>query len=572
MQGGLVRIIYSWLAFAIAVQGGFSSPALAAKKSIQEYWSDVGLQFPMVQGMLTNENCYSSEETFNGCFDAVNAALASAGSGMRLVSSDCKSLLRPIKAGQKDPASKARAGFGPAQIVSEAPTDELGSQTRSLSQIAKTMAEARQQHQVELKSLFSKRSSRGRMDFEAVTQWVASSIIPKVKPGESYITSAALNAYLGGSKDPHTYILPQQYFEDRNNESTEVFFGIGVTLKAAGKKLYIVRPMEGSPALAAGLRAKDEIIEIAGTAVDAESYDEAMKQIKGAKGTDLTLKIRRGQETLTIRVTRGEIVQSNVSSSVLRDNGLVLGYIRLKSFIPKSCDQIKTAIRELAGNGVTGLIFDLRDNGGGMLTEANCIAGIFTGPGKTVVIEKFLDDTMPDEIHKTTEKQVTNLPMITLINAGSASASEVIAGALQDHQRSLIVGERSFGKATVQAVGAIERPKGVVMAQTIARFFQPSGRTNQVVGILPDLEVFGVPNPTEDEKIAFREEDEYSNALPKIGPAWKQPRPDYIQKLRQCLEQVGMAAKLFASRQNDAIPPDFQLLTSQDTLQCMQRN
>ena len=272
--------------------------------------------------------------------------------------------------------------------------------------------------------------------------------------------------------------------------------------------------------------------------------------------------------------------EKNVEYSVINHREKLIGFIKLNSFIEKSCDEMESAVRALTKQKVKGLILDLRNNGGGRLEQAVCITSIFIGPNKTVVVQKYLDASIKDRKEKTSEDaiQMTKLPLVTLVNARSASASEVVSGALQDYQRSLILGERTYGKATVQSrisleyFGDYKLPKdnGMYFMKTIARFYLPSGRTNQIVGIIPDIEAFDSPDPTEDDKVVFREEDSYLNSLPPAGPQYVPNRPKVIRAISECMAKSGKARKLYAvlSAHSPTIP-DFQQLTAEDALSCM---
>jgi carboxyl-terminal processing protease len=214
------------------------------------------------------------------------------------------------------------------------------------------------------------------------------------------------------------------------------------------------------------------------------------------------------------------------------------------------------------------MILDLRGNGGGQLELGRCIAGAFLPAATPVVIERPVSGPIfLEKVLETREEPATTLPMVTLVDAGSASASEIVAGALQDHARSFIVGERSYGKGTVQGLTPLKHNSKILKAQTIARFYLPSGRTNQIEGIIPDITAYRVPNPTEDDKLAYREEDLYPNALPAVGTPWKQPRPQVIGKLEQCLSS-GTAGKRFDKAQSEAVAPDYQLIVGEETLRC----
>ncbi len=243
-----------------------------------------------------------------------------------------------------------------------------------------------------------------------------------------------------------------------------------------------------------------------------------------------------------------------------------MAYIRLRSFSNiADCAEIAVSLVDLQQKGARGVILDFRGNQGGIVNEAVCIGNLFIGP-ETIVKEEAIDTKEVRSLGKKRDA-LTDLPMITLINAKSASASELVAGALQDYRRSWIAGERSFGKGTVQAPqdfapDGTNRILDVQIKQTIKRFYQPSGRTNQIVGITPDFPIDPKPNATEDDRFAIREVDLFDNALSSLGDPWLQPRPARVAKIQACARTRGTA-------QSKASPADYQLSVAQDLLDCV---
>lgn len=218
-----------------------------------------------------------------------------------------------------------------------------------------------------------------------------------------------------------------------------------------------------------------------------------------------------------------------------------------------------------------GIIFDVRSNGGGLVDQATCIGGLFVGK-KTILQSKDIrNGQLGAEFtqYVSEEEQITQLPMTILINGGSASASEILAGALQDYQRAWVVGTTSFGKGTMQGGGQLIHDPTLVLFQTIARFYQPSGRTNQMVGIQPDFQVYARPDMTDEEKIENREIDLTPTALPAIGPEWvqtRQPEIDAIQS--RCASDRLKALDVYNAKMKDIGAADYQLLSAQEILNC----
>ena len=371
--------------------------------------------------------------------------------------------------------------------------------------------------------------------------------------------------------DPHTHIDPSKEIEDETSNADNSFSGIGAAMGTIGKQTIISSFIEGSPAEASDLQMGDIITAVDGHSVEGMSIDKIIPMVKGPEGTPVVLSVKRKDKTVDITIVRKKIAQANVSYKIVNDTGTPYGYIKLRTFMDRNCsDEIKAAVEELTKQGAKGIILDLRGNGGGLLDQAVKMGSLFVGK-KNIVTVKSLDGSRSDDEMGASDA-ITDLPMTTLIDGGSASASEVLSGALQDHQRSWIVGDRSFGKATVQGNMRFDDQGRITLFKTIARFYQPSGRTNQIVGILPNFSVDPSPKATEEEKFSLREEDLYSNALPALNDAWKETRPTDVDAINKCREQHGVAETLFAASSPAAKhKPDYRLFAAEDILNCAKK-
>jgi C-terminal peptidase prc len=382
---------------------------------------------------------------------------------------------------------------------------------------------------------------------------------------EGYIAAAVYNTYLTSAVDPHTHIDPTKQVQDELKSTDVVYFGIGATLQMVDDQLVIKSPKAGSPSLEAGVRAKDVITTVDGVSVKGQTINQVVKKLKGPEGTSVKVGLLRKGQPLDVTIVRKKIEFKNVEASVVIDSGSPIGYIKLTNFMEeKACQTIASYLSVFKKMGAKGLIFDLRDDGGGLLQQAVCIGSLFVGK-LTIVTAKTLDGKQSQRFFWDRDA-VTDLPMVTLVNSGSASASEILAGALQDYKRSWIAGSTSFGKASVQ--GQSDFAPGVVLFHTIERFYQPSGRTNQAVGISPDFQIDPVPNATADEKFELHEADYYTNALPALSAPWVEQRPADVAKIQACMKASGLADKAYQAKSDDAIAPDYQLITSQVILSC----
>lgn len=325
----------------------------------------------------------------------------------------------------------------------------------------------------------------GSPDLESAVSEVAGIIEDKalVPSSEASMTVGAINGMLESLEDSHAVYFDAKHYEYFTEQTDGTFYGIGVTIANEGDDLVIQSVFEGTPADQAGLKAKDVIVEIDGETRERWDTDEAVLRIRGEAGTQVTLGIRRdGADTLReFTITRAKIEVPNIETELLEGN---LGYIRLYSFNELADDDVREAIDELTDRGAEGFILDLRDNPGGLLTSSVDVASLFIEDGVIVRVE---DRNGTIEEHRATGDLATDAPLVVLINGNSASASEIVGGALQDYGRATLVGEQSFGKGSVQQIE--ELSFGGAIKLTIAHYVTPKNRVIDKVGLTPDVKV-----------------------------------------------------------------------------------
>jgi len=285
--------------------------------------------------------------------------------------------------------------------------------------------------------------------------------------------------------DPHSSYLDKETYKEFKVETKGEFGGLGITIGIKDKVLTVISPIEDTPAYKAGIKAGDKIIKIDGKSTANITLDEAVKKLRGKPGTNVTITILRNnvKKPFDVTITRA-IIKIQAVKSKLIDN---IAYVRLTSFKEDASKEIKNAFKKLPNKNYKGIVLDLRNNPGGLLTEAVNVSNLFLPPGKTVVFTKDKDGK---ENHLKTSAFSDfddKTPLVVLINEGSASASEIVAGALQDYKRGIIIGQTSFGKASVQTI--IPLADGSAIKLTTARYYTPNGRSIQGVGIKPDIEI-----------------------------------------------------------------------------------
>jgi carboxyl-terminal processing protease len=309
------------------------------------------------------------------------------------------------------------------------------------------------------------------------------------KPDDGKLLTAAINGVLG-ALDPHSSYMDEKSYRDLRAATSGQFGGLGMQVNMEDGLLKVLSPIDDTPAAKAGILAGDVITQVDGTPIKGLTLSQAIDKMRGAPGTEVRLEIKRVDQAapLNLTLTRQIIRVATVRQQAEGDD---VGYVRLTQFSSRAADEIKQAIQALAAkippDQFKGYILDLRNNPGGLLDQAVRVAGAFLTSGEIVTIR----GRDPGQIHRYNAAPgdlIDGKPLIVLINGGSASASEIVAGALQDQKRATIIGSRTFGKASVQTIIPLGQGNGALRLTT-ARYYTPSGRSIQAQGIAPDIEV-----------------------------------------------------------------------------------
>lgn len=320
---------------------------------------------------------------------------------------------------------------------------------------------------------------------------------------DKQLLTEALNGMLAGL-DPHSTFLDQDHFKEMQQGTAGEFGGLGIEVGMEDGFVKVISPIEDTPAFKAGLQSGDLIIKLDDKSTKGMSLNDAVKIMRGKPGTSLNVQIlRKGQDApFDVKITRAQIKSQSVKAKLIQED---YGYIRVTQFQERTGEDVAKSINKLFDENkkpLNGLVLDMRNNPGGLLNAAVAVSAAFIPEGELVVYtegrardskmhltaipENFIRDPknnyieeLPSEIKKT--------PLVVLVNNGSASASEIVAGALQDHKRALIVGTKSFGKGSVQSI--LPMNNGTAIKLTTARYFTPNGRSIQAKGIDPDIVV-----------------------------------------------------------------------------------
>lgn len=312
--------------------------------------------------------------------------------------------------------------------------------------------------------------------FGTVFQQLNKLYVDEPQPGK--LMKTGIDAMLN-SLDPYTNYISEEQIEDYRYQTSGQYGGIGAQVRQMGDRIVVAEPYEGFAAQKAGLKAGDVFLEINGTSCKGKTYEEMGRLLKGVPNTSVKIKVERPGESkpLEFNVVREEIKVKNVSYSSLLDNNV--GYIKLDGFMENAAAEVREALLDLKQKGATSIVLDLRENPGGLVNEAIGIVNLFVDKGQPVVYMRGRVKERDKEYRTEATPVDTQIPLVVMVNAWSASASEIVSGSLQDLDRAVIVGQRSFGKGLVQQT--LPLVYGSLFKVTIAKYYIPSGRCVQSI-------------------------------------------------------------------------------------------
>ena len=317
----------------------------------------------------------------------------------------------------------------------------------------------------------------------------------------------AIREMLANLNDPYTRFLEPREFNQMRIDTSGELTGIGIQIvkDKDSDDLIIISPIEGTPAYEAGIKARDKILSIDDISTRGMDIEEAVKLIRGQKGTKVKLEIFRGGKSFYKSLSRERIEIKSVSSKINQTkNGLLIGYVRIKQFNANASREMKETLKDLETKKVSGYILDLRGNPGGLLESSIDISRQFINKG--IIVSTLTKDGLK-EIKKGNGQALTRKPLVVLVNEGSASASEIVSGAIRDNKRGKLVGKKTFGKGLVQSMRTLVDGSGLTV--TVAKYLTPNGTDINKFGITPDIEVNMNSKPILQREIGTRRDRQY---------------------------------------------------------------
>lgn len=460
-----VRFITLVLLVLVAAGGGFFSDKRggpSAAKVNEQYWAETGLGSEALEELLQDNSCKSSERYFLACANAVTVVAQKYGLTIRSDES-----LAPIESHEKQALSEKELLLPWKKFLSR--HDRIPSY--SFLKIWRDIS----------------------------NRYISASSL-------SYAVGLGMNGFLSVFRDPHTYLLPADYYNSVVARTNNKSLSVGIIVGRDVQNYFVKKVLENSSSYLAGVKKGDLIVEIQGRkAADLTSF-QLGDLLRGNEGSELELKTLRRGEIKKFLIVRTEKTLPTVTAQVIEGIKPV-GILTVNKFAVGTCEQSKTILQDLLTQNIRGLLLDLRDNPGGQMEEAACLASLFVGPRKQVFTIKTLNSKVPDEVVFGDEEQIYSGPVAVLVNSGSASASEIVAGALQYYKRAVLVGERTFGKGSFQEGEIWSKNEKIAIFETKGFYYLPSGKTPQMVGLEPDFKI------NFEDRFALREEDQFLNPL-----------------------------------------------------------
>ncbi len=443
-------------------QSGLSAALNTQEKKIDNYWSETDLTSQHLSDLISNTNCHSSEKYFLACVNSLLEVLPK------------YHMVLSAASGQLSVTHFASVYDGKAEKVNLQPFIN--------------MYQSQKNQLLNFDSLW-----------ETVLQAETSD------DGRSYVIGTGINGFLSVYKDPHTYILPTKYFDEVANKLERSNLFVGVSFEKNKGAIFVRKVFKNSDAEASGLKQWDELLELNGTDSRFLNLADLSFQLKNPQTKVFSLKVKRASQVLELKINRSFRILNYVNAE--KELGLRnYSVITLSKFAHGVCAEVTKQIKSLSDEAVAGMILDLRDNPGGELNEAACLAGLFIGMNKKIYSVKYFDPLKSDEVVLTSGSLLFTGPLVVLVNSSSASAAELLTGALQEYNRAIVVGEKTFGKGTFQEPETWSKNEKISLFRTQGFYLLPSGTSTQLTGVYPDFE-------ESEQHVQMREETNFYNPI-----------------------------------------------------------
>ena len=431
----------------------FMDPSTENTKKIENYWLETGLSIKDATQLISNAKCHNSAKYFRACLNA---------------------------------------------IVENALTYNL-KLSRESGSLVKVIPSERFDEKSEKELLLMYSNTLRHVDFNRA---LAELVKLEIETKQPLLAARIINSFLSVYVDPHTYILPTSFYDEVGSKIDRSKFFVGISYEKSQGEFYIRKISKNSDADISGLKTNDKVLAINSVNLKGFNYAEMSNLLKSEESNVLKFRLERNNRVFNINVRRSYRTLSHVQYNELSQAGNI-GLITLTKFSRGVCANIAEKLLAINQKKIDGLILDLRDNPGGQLNEASCIAGLFLGKNKKAYYVDYFDAEKSNEVVMTSDEQLYSGPLVVLVNSASASASELIAGGLQDYKRALIVGERTFGKGTFQEPEKWFLNSKVSLYKTQGLYLLPSRNSTQLEGVKPDVELHSELNPVRREGVAF---------------------------------------------------------------------
>lgn len=506
---------YFWMAFTTMTLGLSLSfyflkrPSTQSSKSLDAYWIEAGLKGDELKNLVTDANCLVEEKNYLSCANAVNAI-----------------------------AERFDHLVTPEGIIREISEADIPKRLTEKSKLTDWKLAYRDKKLISFEHILTKFGELGFLGPQA-----ASAI------------AAGINAFLSVLKDPHTYIIPLALYEEVVNSNESRQQGIGAIFRRESDALLVKKVFEGSAAAQAGLRKGDRVVAINDLKVKTLMPSKTSELLKMKNDTRMILQVTRAHAFLNLELTKSDKSFPAFKSQIIHRKHNRVGLLTIHKFSKEICKSVKSEIMQLQQESISGLMLDLRDNPGGQVDEAACVINLFVARGKLLFETKYLnEDRFPDK-YTSTDKPIYAGPLVVLINSGSASAAEIVAGSLKDLQRATLVGERTFGKGTFQDGSIWNSNPKIALFQTGGFYYFPSGWTPQLMGLQPDIKVSFANTES------LREEDQFFSPVIPTEIAFNPNSLNWVLE-KPCSSEIDFLSD------SVTLMEDPQLMQAQSWLEC----